>query len=91
MITVVNNQSLIDIAIQEDGSALAVIDWSDANNIAVTAQLVAGQKLVRPQSNYRDNEIANYFKGKSKLVATDYIEVVSEIVYGFPEIFPIIF
>lgn len=70
MINVSSNQSLFDIAIQEDGNVLAVFDWALANNISITDMLVSGQQLKAQSSNYRDTDVANYFKGKNQMVAT---------------------
>lgn len=70
MIIVIEHQSLIDIAIQQDGNPLSAFDWADVNNISITDLLVPGQKLIVPNSGFRNNEIANYFKGKQQLVAT---------------------
>ena len=70
MITVLSNQSLLDIAIQEDGNILAAFEWAVANGVAITDMLVSGQKLNAPNSSYRNADVANYFKGKSQMVAT---------------------
>lgn len=70
MITAVSNQSLLDIAIQEDGNVLAAFEWAVANGISITDVLVSGQKLKTLNSSYRNSEVANYFKGKSQMVAT---------------------
>lgn len=70
MITVLSNQSLLDIAIQEDGNVLAAFEWALANGISITEELVPGQKLIIPKSVNRDNEIANYFKSKKQNIAT---------------------
>ena len=65
MITVLSNQSLLDIAIQEDGNVLAAFEWALANGISITEELVPGQKLIVPSSVNRDNDIAQYFKSKT--------------------------
>lgn len=72
MITAVSNQSLLDIAIQEDGNILAVFEWALANGISITEELVPGQKLIVPSSLNRDNDIAQYFKSKTQNIATSY-------------------
>lgn len=70
MITAVSNQSLLDIAIQEDGNILAAFEWALANGISITDMLASGQKLNALSSRYRNVDVANYFKGKSQMVAT---------------------
>jgi LysM repeat protein len=59
-----NNQSLLDIAIQEMGSAEAAFDIALANNIGVTDDLQVGQTLQIPQStnDYVRKQIVNYYK-----------------------------
>jgi hypothetical protein len=70
MIIVIEHQSLIDIAIQQDGNALSAFDWADVNNISITDLLLPGQKLIVPKSIFRNNDIVDYFNGKQQLVAT---------------------
>jgi hypothetical protein len=70
VITAVSNQSLLDIAIQEDGNILAAFEWALANGISITDMLASGQKLNALSSRYRNVDVANYFKGKSQMVAT---------------------
>lgn len=64
------NQSLFDIAVQEDGSVLAVFEWAVANGFSITDVLVPGQKLIAPKSSFRNGDVANYFKGRNQQVAT---------------------
>ncbi|WP_300978937.1 hypothetical protein [Flavobacterium sp.] len=70
MITAVSNQSLLDIAIQEDGNVLAAFDWALANGVSITDTLAPGQKLNTANSSYKNADVAKYFKGKSQMVAT---------------------
>jgi LysM repeat protein len=64
------NQSLFDIAVQEDGSVLAVFEWALANGLSITDVLEPGQKLKAPKSSFRNGDLANYFKGRNQQVAT---------------------
>jgi len=70
VINVLSNQSLLDIAIQEDGNVLAAFEWALANGISITEELVPAQKLMAPTSVNRDNDIAQYFKNKIQNIAT---------------------
>ena len=70
MITVLSNQSIIDIAIQESGSALLAFEWAMVNNISITDLLVPGQKLIAPNFKTKDNDIAVYFKSRNQNIAT---------------------
>lgn len=68
--TVLHNQSLLDIAIQEDGSMLTTFEWALANGLSITDELEPGQKLTTPNSNFNNSEVAEYFKRKNIKVAT---------------------
>jgi hypothetical protein len=77
-ITVRNNQSLLDIAIQCRGTAEAAFEIAVANNISITDDLITGQVLLIPQTRYYNKTMADYYQGKGFLPATavtdDYIE-----------------
>lgn len=89
MIVVIENQTLFDIAIQEDGSALSAFDWAVSNNLSITDILKPGQKLTHPVSKYRNVEVVNYFKDKNQFIATapqptdDEIEFLYEFALSF--------
>lgn len=70
MITVIANQSLLDLAIQENGNVDAVFDLAVANNISITEILSPGKEIIPVKSDYSNFETANYFKGRSKKIAT---------------------
>lgn len=70
MITVIENQSLLDIAIQEDGSVLTAFEWAFINGLSITDDLAPGQKLLAPTSVFRNTDVADYFKGKNQMVAS---------------------
>lgn len=77
MITVIENQSLLDISIQENGSILSVFDLAVINQISITDELVPGQKI-KPMKSITDNdEISNYFKNRNQMIATNNIPVVN--------------
>jgi len=63
-ITVLNNQSLFDISVQEYGTIEAVFELAQANDISVTANLVAGQRLVVPgvDKGLLQPDIVDYYK-----------------------------
>lgn len=93
-VIVITNQSLADIAIQEDGSVMTELDWAIANGISPTDDLVPGQKLIRPNSGFKNSDVANYFKANKQMIATfegviSSPEVISE--YEFPMGFPLSF
>ncbi|WP_348814057.1 hypothetical protein [Flavobacterium maritimum] len=70
-VIVIENQCLLDIAMQEDGSALAAFDWALNNRIAITDTLFPGQKTYMPKSEeFRDITNVNYFKSRKSKIAT---------------------
>ncbi|MDP3679780.1 MAG: hypothetical protein Q8R22_02970 [Flavobacterium sp.] len=72
MITVIPEQSLLDIAVHDNGNVLAAFETAFANGLSITAELFPGQKLVAPSSINRNAEVANYFKGKKQMIATGF-------------------
>jgi hypothetical protein len=70
VITVLSNQSVLDIAIQEDGNVLAAFEWAIANGISITEELEPGQKLTSQVSVFRNDDVARYFGGKKQMIAT---------------------
>lgn len=67
-----NNQTLLDIAIQSGGSVNVVFDLAIENEISITDSLEAG-KLLRYQT-ISEPEIVNYYKYKGLLPATAIID-----------------
>jgi hypothetical protein len=77
MITVIPEQSLFDIAVQKDGSALAAFDWALANGLSITDELFPGQQLIAPNSGLKNIKISNYFKGKKQMIATSSVKMTT--------------
>jgi capsid protein len=91
-VIVIENQSLLDVAIQEDGSVLAAFEWAVANGISITDDLAPGQNLSAPNSSYRNADVANYFKGRKQMIATAIKQQSNPNLYDFPQgEFPISF
>ena len=63
-VTVLNNQSLWDISVQEYGSVEAVFELAMANDMGVTDLLTAGQELVLPEvdKNVVKPEVVAYYR-----------------------------
>jgi hypothetical protein len=63
MIVVTESQSLIDIAIQQTGSALAVFDYSVLNEVSITDVLIAGNHIKEvPQKEYESFNFEDIIK-----------------------------
>ncbi|MEG3977312.1 hypothetical protein QT970_22205 [Microcoleus sp. herbarium8] len=60
-ITVLDNQTLMDVAIRHCGTIEALTDIAILNNISITAELVAGQSIEMPNKDYGFQEVVNYF------------------------------
>ena len=70
MITVLNNQSLFDIAIQHTGSVMNAFSIAQANDISITAFLVAGTKLIIPGTVEINKDVKDYYDAKKIQPAT---------------------
>ena len=73
VITVLANQSLMDIAVQEFGDARAAFDIARCNGLSVTDPLHTGQRLTLPRSDYHEPQTQEYYrvKGIKPATATD--------------------
>ena len=69
MITVLPNQTLLDIAIQEYGTAEAVFLLAQENRISPTERLNAGMVLKRPDV-IKNKDMENYCKANRVSPAT---------------------
>lgn len=69
-ITVLNNQSLLDIAIQHTGSVENCFAIAAANGLAVSDLLSAGSILIIPGTLKNDTDILNYYTSKKIMPAT---------------------
>lgn len=67
---IIANQSLFDIAVQEDGNVLAVFDWALKNGRSVTDILTPAEVLLPPPTVYKNVEVTGYFVGRRQRVAT---------------------
>lgn len=84
-ITALNNQSLLDISIQETGKAENYLKIAKANNISGTAKLEVGQELLIPDNLEIDSDIVRYYKANNIKPATDVDVVNSEEFKGVGE------
>lgn len=81
-VSVIANQNLADIAVQEFGSIDAVFDIALANDISITSSLSPGTTLLIPEVSY-EVEIAQYFKGINKKISTNTNDNIN-LNYDFP-------
>lgn len=65
-----NGQNLFDVALSQYGTIEAVYELTRANNLSITAELIAGQLLNIPDISYPDYaHIVSYLKA-NKIVPT---------------------
>lgn len=69
-VRVISGQSLSDIAVQEDGTVETVFEWAVVNGKSITDKLTPGEILIAPESELKNKDIAGYFAGVQKKVAT---------------------
>lgn len=85
---VLHNQSILDIAIQEDGSVFAALNWSMSNGIPISEVLTAAQNITVPamKENAFD-EVANFFKNRNIIIATYSAQMEQQQLenYEFPQ------
>jgi len=60
-ITVLHNQSLLDVAIRHCGTVEAVADIAILNNISITDNLIPGQLIELSNKDYGCQEVVNFF------------------------------
>lgn len=70
-VTVLNNQSLLDIAIQETGIAANLLKIAMANDLVPTEPIAPGSIVTIPEDIEKDDQIVNYYKANSLRPATE--------------------
>jgi len=74
---VLQGQTLIDIAVQELGSAEAAYGLAVLNNLSVTDELVPGQELQLPTVTNRS--ISDYYNNKGIKPATSETVIITDV------------
>lgn len=72
--TVLHNQNLLDIAIQENGSVQTVFELALLNGMSITDNIQPQQNVIVAKSNLIIPEIVNYLTTKQHIVATGGVE-----------------
>lgn len=70
MITVLHNQSLLDLALQHTGSIESVFELAEANALNITDDVQAGKTLVLPAETFTNKDILGYYTTKNLQPAT---------------------
>lgn len=74
-VTVLNNQSLLDISVQATGSALNYLLIAQANDIIPTDEIIAGTELIIPDGLVNDEDVLRYYQANGILPATALTQV----------------
>jgi len=69
-ITVLHNQSLLDLALQHTGTIESVFEFAEANTINITDDVQAGKTLVLPAEAFINKDILAYYTAKNLQPAT---------------------
>ena len=69
-ITVLHNQSLLDVCLQVYGTLTGLFALAYANGLSISSDLVAGAVLVVPNVNTANTAVVNYYYDKQLIPAT---------------------
>ena len=69
-ITVLHNQSLLDLALQHTGTIESVFELAEANTLNITDDVQAGKTLVLPAQAFSNKDILGYYTAKNLQPAT---------------------
>jgi len=67
---VLHNQSLLDIAIQNNGTLISAFELALKNGTSVTKELTPGESIEVSESSLIDTIIVAYFQNKNQIIAT---------------------
>lgn len=69
-ITVLHNQSLLDLALQHTGTIESIFEFAEANALNITDDVVAGRTLVLSAETFTNKDILAYYTAKNLQPAT---------------------
>lgn len=69
-ITVLHNQSLLDLALQHTGTIESIFEFAEANALNITDDVVAGRTLVLSAETFTNKDILVYYTAKNLQPAT---------------------
>ncbi len=84
-VTVLHNQSLLDISIQHTGNVTNAFEIAKANSLAISDELSSGTELIIPESVVSNSDILNYYTSKAIQPATAITNFIGD---GSPEPHP---
>jgi len=81
-ITILNNQSLLDLSIQLTGNANNAFELGKVNNIAVTEELIAGDTIYMPEEMELNPMILKYYKLNKVIPASALTQENRDVITG---------
>ena len=69
-ITVLHNQSLLDLSLQHTGTIESIFEFAEANTLNITDDVVAGKILALPAEAFTNKDILAYYTAKNLQPAT---------------------
>ncbi|MEB3041651.1 hypothetical protein [Capnocytophaga gingivalis] len=72
IVTVLHNQSLLDLALQHTGTIESIFEFAEANTINITDDAQAGKTLVLPAEAFTNKDILGYYTAKNLQPATTF-------------------
>ena len=78
-ITVLHNQSLLDLALQHTGTIESIFEMAEANALNITDDVVVGKTLVLPAEMFTNKDILSYYKAKNLQPATAFTKADEEV------------
>ena len=70
IVTVLHNQSLLDLALQHTGTIESIFEFAEAKALNISDDVVAGKTLVLPAEAFTNKDILAYYTAKNLQPAT---------------------
>ena len=78
-ITVLHNQSLLDLALQHTGTIESIFEFAEANSLNITDDVVAGRTLVLSAETFTNKDILSYYTAKKLQPATAFTKADEQV------------
>ena len=78
-LTVLHNQSLLDLALQHTGTVESVFELATANTLSITDEVAAGKTLALPAEAFTNKDILTYYTAKNLQPVTAFSQEDEEV------------
>ena len=79
IVTVLHNQSLLDLALQHTGTIESIFEFAEANALNITDDVRAGRTLVLPAEAFTNKDILGYYTAKNIQPATAFTKADEQV------------